>query len=304
MDEKHSLDSTENHLLAGLSCYTVKWNEIIGGTASMEWRNLYRGFLMGISDLIPGVSGGTIAFILGIYDRLLTAISGFFSKDWKKHIGFLLPLAIGMGATIVVFSKVITYLLKHYYAPTQFFFLGLIVGVIPFIAKQAGLRQNFKAQHIVLLLIVAAALASTAWMSPASSLSITHLTMKNTLILFFSGWAGSMAMLLPGISGSFVLLLLGVYTSVITAISNFNIPVILPTALGIMVGFIVSSKLIKLLLKHFRTAMFAVIIGLILGSVFVIFPGMPESGTPYVMSIVAAITGLIIANILNSVGEN
>lgn len=111
-------------------------------------------------------------------------------------------------------------------------------------------------------------------------------------------------MLLPGISGSFVLLLLGVYTSVITAISNFNIPVILPTALGIMVGFIVSSKLIKLLLKHFRTAMFAVIIGLILGSVFVIFPGMPESGTPYVMSIVAAITGLIIANILNSVGEN
>ncbi|PIC63566.1 DUF368 domain-containing protein [Sporosarcina sp. P13] len=270
----------------------------------MEWRNLYRGFLMGISDLVPGVSGGTIAFILGIYDRLLISISGFFSKDWKKHIGFLLPLGIGMGATIIIFSKVISYLLKHYHEPTQYLFLGLIIGVIPFVSKQAGLKKNFKFHHLVLMLVVAVALASTIWLKPVDPLVITHLTVKTAIILFFSGWAGSMAMLLPGVSGSFVLLLLGVYTTVITAISDFNIPIILATGAGIAVGFIVSSKLIRLLLAHYRTGMFAVIIGLIIGSVFVIFPGIPESGTPYVMSIIAIITGLIIANILNGMGEN
>ncbi|MBO1913784.1 DUF368 domain-containing protein, partial [Microvirga sp. 3-52] len=82
----------------------------------MQWRNLYRGFFMGISDLIPGVSGGTIAFILGIYDELLVSISGFFSRDWRKHIGFLLPLAIGMGATLLLFSRLIEFLLKNYHA--------------------------------------------------------------------------------------------------------------------------------------------------------------------------------------------
>lgn len=87
----------------------------------MEWRNIYKGFLMGISDLIPGVSGGTIAFLLGIYDRLLTSINGIFSKDWKKHIGFLFPLALGMGVTILLFSRVIKFLLANYFAPTQFF---------------------------------------------------------------------------------------------------------------------------------------------------------------------------------------
>lgn len=269
----------------------------------MEWRNLYRGFLMGISDLIPGVSGGTIAFILGIYDRLLDSISGFFSKDWRKHIGFLLPLGIGMGATIILFSKVISYLLKHYHEPTQYFFLGLIIGVIPFVSKQAGLQKNFKLHHIVLMILVAAALASTAFLNPVEPALITQLTMKSAIILFFSGWAGSMAMLLPGVSGSFVLLLLGVYTSVISAISDFNFPVILATGCGIVVGFVVSSKLIRFLLGHFRSGMFAVIMGLIIGSVFVIFPGIPESGTPYVMSIIAIVTGLIVANILNGVGD-
>lgn len=269
----------------------------------MEWKNLYRGFLMGISDLIPGVSGGTIAFILGIYDRLLYSISGFFSREWKKHIGFLLPLAIGMGATILLFSKVIKYLLKHYFDPTQFFFLGLIVGVIPFVAKQAGLRSNFKMRHILLLLLVAAALASTAFIKPQDAELITQLTGKNAIILFLSGWAGSMAMLLPGVSGSFVLLLLGMYYTVITAVSDLNLPIILVTGLGIAFGFVISSKVIRFLLAHFHTGMFAVILGLIIGSVFVIYPGIPEAGTPFVMSVVAVVTGLIVANILNGIGE-
>lgn len=266
----------------------------------MNWRNLYRGFFMGISDLIPGVSGGTIAFILGIYDELLAAISGFFSKNWKKHIGFLFPLAVGIGVTLLLFSRVIEYLLENHYAPTQFFFMGLIVGVLPFITKQADIKRNFTFKHILLLLVVGVALASTAFIKPQEVAIITSLTPANTLGLFLAGWAGSMAMLLPGISGSFILLLLGVYSTAISALSNLNLPIITVIGAGVIVGFIVSSKAISFLLAHYTHVTFAAIIGLILGSVFVIYPGIPESGTPFVMSIIAFITGLIVANLFSS----
>ncbi|WP_318614301.1 DUF368 domain-containing protein [Sporosarcina sp. YIM B06819] len=266
----------------------------------MQWRNLYRGFFMGISDLIPGVSGGTIAFILGIYDELLAAISGFFSRDWKKHIGFLLPLGIGIGATLLLFSRVIEFLLKNYHAPTQFFFMGLILGVLPFIAKQAGVKKNFKWTHFLFILLVGTALAMTAFIKPVEPTPITTLTATNTIGLFFAGWAGSMAMLLPGISGSFILLLLGVYSTAIGALSNLNLPIIAVIGSGVIVGFIVSSKVISYLLAKFTYITFAAIIGLIIGSVFVVYPGIPESGTPFVMSVIAFITGLIVANMFSS----
>ncbi len=266
----------------------------------MQWRNLYRGFFMGISDLIPGVSGGTIAFILGIYDELLASISGFFSRDWKKYIGFLLPLGIGIGATLLLFSRVIEFLLKNYHAPTQFFFMGLILGVLPFIAKQAGVKKNFKWMHFLFILLIGAALASMAFIKPVDPTPITTLTATNTIGLFFAGWAGSMAMLLPGVSGSFVLLLLGVYSTAIGALSNLNLPIIAVIGAGVIVGFIVSSKVISYLLANFTYITFAAIIGLIIGSVFVVYPGIPESGTPFVMSVIAFITGLIVANMFSS----
>ena len=266
----------------------------------MQWRNLYRGFFMGISDLIPGVSGGTIAFILGIYDELLASISGFFSRNWKKHIGFLLPLGIGIGATLLLFSRVIEYLLKNHPAPTQFFFMGLVIGVLPFITKQAGVKRNFTWKHFIVILLVGAALASLAFIKPQDTAVITSLTASNAIGLFFAGWAGSMAMLLPGISGSFILLILGVYSTAIGALSNFNLPIIAVIGAGVIVGFIVSSKAISYLLKHFMYITFAVIIGLIVGSLFVIYPGIPESGTPFVMSVIAFFTGIIVANMFSS----
>lgn len=248
----------------------------------MEWKNIYRGILMGISDLIPGVSGGTIAFILGIYDRLLESISGFFSREWKKQLGFLVPLGMGIVITLLLFSRFIEYLLSNHYEATQFFFMGLILGVLPYIMKQAEVKKNFTARHLVILLVIGAALASMAFIQTNDNVTpITELSVPTFFLLFFSGWIASMAMLLPGISGSFILLLIGVYSTAINALSTLNLPIVMAIGAGVMVGFVVSSKAISYLLEHFTYVTYAAIIGLILGSLFVVFPGF--SGDPVVL---------------------
>ncbi|ANU24419.1 DUF368 domain-containing protein [Planococcus donghaensis] len=259
----------------------------------MEWKNIYRGILMGISDLIPGVSGGTIAFILGIYDRLLQSISGFFSRNWRKQLGFLVPLGIGIVITLLLFSRVIEYLLEQHYEATQFFFMGLIIGVIPYIMKQAEVKKNFTSRHVIILLVIGAALAVTAFIPTEEDLApITSLTVPIFFMLFFSGWLASMAMLLPGISGSFILLLLGVYSTAINALSTLNIPVVFAIGAGVIVGFIVSSKAIQYLLQHFTYVTYAAIIGLILGSLFVVFPGFSSDPTTLITSLVTFGLGL------------
>lgn len=267
----------------------------------MEWKNIYRGILMGISDLIPGVSGGTIAFILGIYDRLLEAISGFFSRDWKKHLGFLVPLGLGVGITLLLFSRVIEYLLEHHYEATQFFFMGLIIGVVPYIMKQAEVKKNFTSRHLIILIIIGSALAATAFIPTEDDLApITSLTVPVFFLLFFSGWLASMAMLLPGISGSFILLLLGVYSTAINALSSLNIPIALAIGAGVIVGFIVSSKAIQYLLEHFTYVTYAAIIGLILGSLFVVFPGFSADSATLITSLVTFALGLAFTLLFSS----
>lgn len=266
----------------------------------MEWKNLYRGFCMGISDLIPGVSGGTIAVIFGIYDRLLTAISGFFSKEWKKHIGFLIPLAVGMGSAILLLSRLIEYLLEHHHEPTQFFFLGLVIGVVPFMMKKADIKRHFTLGHYIVLIVAIILVAFMAFVKPDRVVNIEgSLTFSLVIGLFLSGWLASMAMLLPGISGSFILLLLGVYPVAINAISTFNLPIIAVIGAGVIVGFIVSSKGIRYALAHFPHITYAMIIGLIIGSVFVVFPGMPSGGMIFIC-VLTFIAGLIVTNLIGA----
>lgn len=262
---------------------------------NMEWRNIYRGFCMGVSDLIPGVSGGTIAVVLGIYERLLAAISGFFSREWKKHLGFLIPLGIGVGAAFLTLSHVIEYLLEYHYEPTQFFFLGLIVSILPMLIKEADAKETFKSGHMVILVISALLVAATAFFKPDEAAEpITTLTILNTVGLFLSGWLASMAMLLPGISGSFILLIIGVYPTAINALTTLNLPLIVVIGAGVMVGFVVSSKGISYLLDHYKSETFAAIIGLVIGSLVVVFPGIPTGGTSIVSSIITFIAGFAI----------
>lgn len=266
----------------------------------MEWKNIYRGMFMGASDVIPGVSGGTIAVLLGIYDRLIAAINGMFSKHWKKHLAFLIPLGIGVIIAIFTLSRLMEFLLEHYSGPTFYFFLGLILGILPYLFREADAR-TFKVNHVILLLIAAALVSLLAFLNVAEGAVIEDRSLSTYILLFFSGILGSAAMILPGISGSFILLVIGVYTTVISAVSNLEFDVIIVTGAGIVVGIITMSKIINYFLNHFRKGTFAAVIGMVIGSVVVIFPGWPLNTTFLFISVVTFAAGLLVAYILGKV---
>lgn len=267
---------------------------------SMHWRNIYRGFLMGVSDIVPGVSGGTIAVLLGIYDRLIGAINGLFSKDWKRHLGFLIPLGIGAGLALFSLSHLMEWLLIVHPVPTFFAFIGLIIGVLPFLFHESGAKTHFRLIHYLLLLagIIILVLLPEA---QGSEEVIAERNFGVYATLFFAGFLASAAMILPGISGSFILLIMGVYLTVINGLKELDIMLILVVGSGILIGLITMSKVIHYFLTNYRTGTFALIIGLVIGSIFVIFPGLPMGMSMWVMSIVTFMIGLLVAYLLGKV---
>lgn len=261
----------------------------------MRWSNVFRGLLIGICDLIPGVSGGTVALVLGIYDELLASISGILSKHWRRHIRFLLPLGIGIGGALLFFSRAIAYLLEHHFAPTQMFFMGLIVGVLPMLLRRSDARRTFQAPHFVILTIAATAVAAMKFINPEAAVEpITELTTARAIGLFLAGAAGATAMLLPGISGSFVLLVLGAYPTAIFALATLHIPLIATIGAGVIAGLIVSSTLIRYVFNRYPTPTYAAIVGLIVGSVVVIYPGFASVGA-FIMGASTFLAGFAIA---------
>ncbi|ADU29763.1 DUF368 domain-containing protein [Evansella cellulosilytica] len=266
----------------------------------MEWRNLYRGAMMGITELVPGVSSGTIAVMLGIYDRLIAAINGITTKDWKRHLLFLIPLGAGMALALVGFSNIIKLLLTHFEEPTRFFFLGLIIGVVPLLISQSRAKETFKTNHYFAI-IIAAILVGLMSFLPENHQIIESLTLGDAIVLFFAGWIASMFMLLPGISGSLVLLVLGAHTTAINALATFNLPILIVIGLGVLLGFFICSKLIKFLLKNYHYMTYAVIIGLVIGSTVVVYPGI-SSTYVIIPSLITFIGGAATAFLLGSKG--
>ncbi|WP_371807200.1 DUF368 domain-containing protein [Halalkalibacter krulwichiae] len=255
---------------------------------------------MGISDLIPGVSGGTLALVLGIYQQLLSAINGLFTKEWKRHSIFLIPLGLGIVSVLLTLSHLIEWLLADYPQPTFFFFLGLIIGIIPLLLKEIHYKQTFTFSHYILIIVGAVIVGSTIFVKDQElAVVMSNLTASDFVLLFFAGWLASSAMILPGVSGSFIFLLLGVYPTVINALSTFNLPVIMTVGFGIAIGLVITSKLLSYLLSHYKTAVYALMVGFISGSVIVIYPGILQDSFLLFVSVIAFIAGLFTAYMLS-----
>ena len=237
------------------------------------------GAIVGVANIIPGVSGGTMAVILKIYDRLIETLS---LKNVKKNLPFISPLGIGAAVGIVLFSKAIEFLLGNYPMATNFTFMGLILGSIPMIFQRAR-GEKMEAKGMVSFLVALVVMVVIALLKPAESNAVLALTPLNLLILFGASAISTFAMILPGISGSFVMLVLGVYTTVLTSISGvFTWPIdgatwhcvgmLIPVGLGCIVGLIFGSKLVDVLIRKQPQATYFAILGLVVGSLLAVFP--------------------------------
>ncbi len=235
-----------------------------------------KGVVIGVANIIPGVSGGTLAVILGIYDKLIGAISHYLSDSKNRAHNTLFLGQIGLGAVIgvLLFSKLILFLLLRFHQPTFLFFIGLILGSIPIIYRQdASLAFSFKNSLFFGLGFLG--IVSLAFLPEQSHLIISQLSLGNSLFLGMAGLIAAATMVIPGVSGSAILLLIGAYTPIVTAVSERNLPVIGIVGVGAVIGILVVTHLIDFLLKQFHSQTMSTILGLLAGSGIVLWPGIP-----------------------------
>lgn len=230
---------------------------------------------MGAADVVPGVSGGTIAFITGVYDELLDSIKAvnprnlrlFFTGQFKAffdaiHLPFLFSLLLGIGISILSLAKVITYALEHYPVWVWSFFFGLVLAS-SFLVSRDVKEWNWKT--VLAFIIGTGAAYYITLATPAQ-------TSAHPLFIFLCGAVAICAMILPGISGSFILVLMGKYYYIMEAIKSFDIKTILIFGAGCVLGITTFSHVLSYALKHFRNITLALLAGFMLGSLNKVWP--------------------------------
>ena len=239
-------------------------------------RVFFCGILMGIADAIPGISGGTIALLLGIYEELIGSISNFninlfqnlknkgIKYCWNKINGnFLLSLISGVLLSLVSFVKIFSILIEKYPLFIWSFFLGLILATLFVINRNI---KKWDIANFILIFIFAFLTILLSIINPSISENI------NLFYVLICGIIASSAMILPGISGSLILVILGVYTLIINALNNLEYNIILVFLIGCLIGIINFSKIIKWLFHNYRDYTFSIMLGLVIGSIHTVWP--------------------------------
>jgi len=235
----------------------------------------FKGIAMGAADVIPGVSGGTIAFIAGIYERLINALSSIdfsliqllfkegFLAVWKKVDGlFLLVLLSGIAVSILSLAKLVTYLLEFHPIPIWSFFLGLILASVLVVQRQ---MKRVKIAH---LFPFAIGIAFAWWITTL----VPAQTTNALWFVFLSGSIAICAMILPGISGSFILVVLGKYQYILQSLHEIRIDVILVFMAGCLIGLLSFVRLVKWLFSRYHDLSIAVLAGFMIGSLNKVWP--------------------------------
>jgi len=241
-----------------------------------------KGMAMGAADAVPGVSGGTIALLLGIYEELVTTIgninlslfkelkkNGFYSF-WEKINGnFLLSLIIGIGISLVTFIKLTAYLFDKYPILIWSFFLGLIFATIYVIFK---LIKSWNYINIIFVIIAIFISFYLGEMNVIDSINI------NLIYILISGIIAASAMIIPGISGALILVILGLYSTMINAINNIEIDKIITFSLGAIIGLLSFSKILKWMFNKNSSLTYSILLGFVIGSIPKVWPWKSELG--------------------------
>ena len=265
-------------------------------------KSILKGMVIGIANIIPGVSGGTMMVAMGIYDKLIHCITHLFS-EFKKSVVFLFPIAIGMAVAIVASSFGLEYLFDHFPVQTNLLFIGLIVGGLPAVWKNVK-GSSIKPGHIIAFLAFFALVAGLAIMGETEgSAADLSFGVINVLKLFGVGVIASATMVIPGVSGSMILLLMGYYNPILTAINDFiraltafdvdgilqGCGILIPFGLGVVAGVFAIAKLIEIIFEKFPLYAYWAIIGLSVASPVAII----AMGNFTVITVLNIATGLV-----------
>ena len=241
-------------------------------------KQVLQGMVVGIANIIPGVSGGTMMVAMGLYDRLIHAITHL-KKEFKESMKLLIPIFIGAGIAIVALSRLFEFLLETYPIPTNFAFCGLIAGSLPFIFKKVKGHASGNAADVSFNVI-------------------------NVVKLFGVGVIAAATMVVPGVSGSMMLMLLGYYDTILKAINNFidalmafdmnglltGVGILAPFGIGVVIGIFLIAKIIEFIFSKAEIHAYYAIIGLILASPIAILLKTDWSGVSVIIIVISVVT--------------
>ena len=264
-------------------------------------RNFLKGIIVGIGGIAPGLSGSVLLVILGLYQKTINAIGTIF-KDFKKNVAFLFPLFLGFGVGVIIFSKVVDFLLGNFEMYTRFAFLGLVLGTIPLFYKEVK-KEGFNKKYYIVMLI--SALVGIALFSVNKDL-FPVITNPNLLQSVLLGVAVAGSSIVPGVDSAVILSTLGLYELYVSSLANFNLSILIPAGVGLVIGVLVISFLMNKLLSKFYTITFSIIFGLFLS----IIPNVLNSScvlgfnVASVISIIIMIIGFAFSYYLGDVKNN
>lgn len=256
-----------------------------------------KGIMIGAGCILPGISSGVLCVIFGIYDKLLDSILNFFT-DIRKNFKFLFPLALGGLAGIIIFSKILQFLLYKYELQTKSAFVGLILGGVVLLFKQMCKDRENKFEIKNLFYLAVSLGIGILMVFVENKMGIETVENVSFIYLIFSGFLMSIGIVVPGVSNTIILMLLGVYSLYLSSVSTLYLPVLIPMAIGLGIGSFIFMKIIKYLLDKFYVKTMFLIIGFTLGSVFVLFPEV-NTLLEFFISVFCIVGGYYVMNIIN-----
>lgn len=268
--------------------------------------NIIKSIFIGVGSIAPGVSGGAIAIILGLYEEIIHAINNLF-KDIKKHGLFLLSIGIGVGIGIIIFSTIQLSLIKKYEMQTMFVFAALVIGTIPTLFKKAN-KEGFNYKLLIpfcitLIIGIIFTIVNNASISDNVKKTEIVMSIENIVFLIIVGFIMAGSLVIPGISGTVLLFLLGVYGLVLNTISSLKdilflssikemfftlidrLYILIPLIIGLAIGVFFFSKLMEYLLKKHYSYTYYAIIGFVIGSIPELLPKI-TFGKPFILSLI------------------
>ncbi|EZH65254.1 hypothetical protein DH09_16555 [Bacillaceae bacterium JMAK1] len=271
----------------------------------MNWKNIWKGIAMGMVETVPGVSSSTIAMLVGIYENIIGSISDLTSKHFRRGVLYLIPVGIGIVIGFLLSIQLVQFFLDNYQVPTHFLFIGLVIGMLPFIwfsgMRHVGNAKNipYQGKHYALMVLFFILLVMLNVVFAPEKTIMTDLVFTDYLFLFFAGWLASIALVLPGISGALILMILGAYYTATNAITALQIDVIATVGMGVVIGVLITGKLVRFLLQHYRQGTYAGIVGLLAGSIIVLFIGIPETIGQMIASVLLLIIGFLFSYLIS-----